>query len=164
MTDMTAATDAVNATSGLLSRGLTGILNSLSTAAGLGVAAMGLVDTSKAFSGGASNFGFGYIERALGPFLSAQGPFDKDKILTTLRANWLNGVAKAESESQSQGARSSRPDGERRAAARGGRRRRRGATDVAGATCRRRDKSHPGRTQRARPIRCRAQRGARCGV
>ena len=76
-------------------------LVSVVTAAGaLGTAAMGLVDASKAFGGGPSNFGFGYVADALEPFLAplVNNPpaFSKAQILRTLRANWLNGVAKAD--------------------------------------------------------------------
>ena len=97
MADVSAAADAVTAANNLLNGNLSNILNFLSAAAGLGTAAMGLVDTSKAFNGGASNFGFGYIENAIGPFLPAGGEtFGKAKILETLKANWLNGVAAAD--------------------------------------------------------------------
>jgi hypothetical protein len=89
--------NAIGAASSLLDGSLTSIPNILSAAAGLGLASMGLVDSSKAIAGGASNFGFKDITKAIGPFLpAAAGPFDKQKILTTLRANWLNGVAKAD--------------------------------------------------------------------
>lgn len=84
----------------LLSGSLSDILNVIAAAGGLGTAAMGLVDASKVFGGGPSNFGFGYIAEALDPFLAplANSPsgFGKTQILRTLRANWLNGVAKAD--------------------------------------------------------------------
>jgi len=54
-----------------LSGGLTAIVNLVLAAGGLGTAAMGLVDASKAFWGGPSNFGFGHIASALKPFLVA---------------------------------------------------------------------------------------------
>ena len=61
---------------------------------------MGLVDTSKAFCGGPSNFGFGHVKSALEPFLAPLAEdlpaFGQTEILRTLRANWLNGVAKAD--------------------------------------------------------------------
>ena len=61
---------------------------------------MGLVDASKAFCGGPSNFGFGYIKTAIEPFLvkapGAATAFGNVQVLQTLKANWLNGVAKAE--------------------------------------------------------------------
>jgi hypothetical protein len=83
-----------------LTGSLTEIVNLLVAAGGLGTAAMGLVDASKVFGGGPSNFGFGYVVDALDPFLTplASGPpgFGKASVLRTLRANWLNGVAKAD--------------------------------------------------------------------
>ncbi|BAV45415.1 Uncharacterized protein MLTONO_0512 [Mesorhizobium loti] len=87
-------------TGGALSGNLSNIVNIVGAAGGLGTAAMGLVDASKAFWGGPSNFGFGYISGALDPFLvqltSNPPGFNKTQILRTLRANWLNGVAKAD--------------------------------------------------------------------
>jgi hypothetical protein len=82
-----------------LTGSLTELANLVVAAGGLGTAAMGMVDASKMFWGGPSNFGFGYIADALDPFLSqlAYNPpgFSKSRILRTLKANWLNGVAKA---------------------------------------------------------------------
>jgi hypothetical protein len=76
------------------------IVNMVIAAGGLGAAAMGLVDASKVFWGGPSNFGFGYIAQALDPFLAplVYNPpgFSKAQVLRTLRANWLNGVDKAD--------------------------------------------------------------------
>lgn len=76
------------------------LVNLVVAAGGLGTTAMGVVDASKAFWGGASNFGFGYIADALDPFLAAlpnyPAAFSKAQILRTLRANWLNGVDKAD--------------------------------------------------------------------
>jgi len=87
-------------TIGLVNGNLGQILNFLAAAGGLGTAAMGLVDTTKVFGGGPSNFGFGYIETALEPFLAPLGAksahFGKSEVLQTMRANWLNGVAKAD--------------------------------------------------------------------
>jgi hypothetical protein len=87
-------------TNDILNGNLSNILNFVAAAAGLGTAAMGLVDSAKAFCGGPSNFGFGYIEKAVEPFLvrASAGPtaFGKDEILQTLKANWLNGVPKAD--------------------------------------------------------------------
>jgi len=97
------------ATGDLLTGGLTTILNFIAAAGGLGTAAMGLVDTLKSRDGGGpSSVGFSDIETALAPFLvepSAQARsggttvptvLSKQKILATLKANWLNGVDKAE--------------------------------------------------------------------
>jgi hypothetical protein len=74
----------------------------MAAAGALGTAAYGLVDSSKAIAGGMSNPGFGYIRDALGPMIPEQGQgrgagaFGKKEILATLRANWLNGVAKSD--------------------------------------------------------------------
>jgi hypothetical protein len=60
---------------------------------GLGTAAFGLVDSTKAFWGGANRIGFGKIRaaiRALTPATAANG-LTQEKILDTLRANWFNG-------------------------------------------------------------------------
>jgi AcrR family transcriptional regulator len=58
-----------------------------------GTAAFGLVDATKAFWGGVSNVGFGSVLKALTPFAEA---LDGGSALwrDTLRANWINGVAK----------------------------------------------------------------------
>jgi hypothetical protein len=76
------------------------ILNFLSATAAPGTAAMGFVDSTKAFNGGPSNFGFGYIEQAVSPFLVADAgaptAFGRAEILRTLKANRLNGVATAD--------------------------------------------------------------------
>lgn len=60
---------------------------------GLGTAAFGLVDATKAFDGGMSNFGFGHVKKALQPFASALRVANSDWLLT-IRANWINGMAK----------------------------------------------------------------------
>jgi hypothetical protein len=76
-----------------------GLSNSLADASGFGTAAMEVVDATKAFWGGPI-FGFGHIKSALTPFLSPLGgcspAFGSADILHTLKANWLNGVAKAD--------------------------------------------------------------------
>ncbi len=86
---------------GLLSGELGNIVNFLTAAGALGTAAFGLVDTSKAFRGGVSNAGFGHIQEAVTPFIGNAGQngarsFGEADILATLRANWINGVAKNE--------------------------------------------------------------------
>jgi len=89
----------VDLTAGGLSNSLGVILNFLAAAGALGTAAMGVVDASKAFWGGPSNFGFGDVKNALAPFLSplrGTSHFGEADILHTLKANWLNGVAKAD--------------------------------------------------------------------
>jgi hypothetical protein len=79
------------------------ISSCIAAVAGLGTAAYALVDSSKAFWGGVSNYGFGDIERVL----TSLYPEDTDKtdrsnplafaaVLSTLEANWLNGVAIAD--------------------------------------------------------------------
>src|SRR5262245_32560916 len=87
----------------LLSGSLSNILNIVAAAGGLGTAAYGRVDASKAVAGGMSNPGFGYIRTAVKPLIGgADGAgggataFGPVQILATLRANWLNGVAKAD--------------------------------------------------------------------
>jgi hypothetical protein len=72
--------------------------NIIAAVAALGTASMGLVDASKAIAGGPSNFGFGDIETSLSPFLPAEGvgAYNRTLLLKTLRANWINGVDKAE--------------------------------------------------------------------
>ena len=84
----------------ILSGELANILNFIAAASGLGIAAMGLVDASKVFGGGPSNFGVRDIRNALAPFFSrkegVQGAFDDSAALLTIRANWINGVPKAD--------------------------------------------------------------------
>lgn len=86
-------------TSDLLTGQLQNILNFIAAAGSLGTAAYGLVDASKAVLGGMSNPGFGYVEAAVTPLLAPADPgaaFGPTQILATLKANWLNGVAKAD--------------------------------------------------------------------
>jgi hypothetical protein len=84
----------------ILTGSLHDIANLLVAAGGLGTAAMGVVDASKALWGGPSNFGFGYVAEALEPFLAPLAnnpqPSGRAQILRTLKANWLNGVVKAD--------------------------------------------------------------------
>jgi len=73
------------------------IPNVIAAVAALGTAAMGLVDASKAFWGGISRLGFGYIWHAVRPFLGdGGGKLGAHEVRTTLLANWLNGVPMAE--------------------------------------------------------------------
>ncbi len=74
---------------------LPGIANSLAAIAALGTAAYGLVDVSKAFWGGISNAGFGRLKAALKRFDPALASLSNAP-WQTLRANWLNGVPKAD--------------------------------------------------------------------
>jgi hypothetical protein len=70
----------------------------------LGTASYGLVDVTKGFGGGISNRGFGDIKKVVAKFISAN---EKDgasalalpSALSTLRANWLNGMALADQKS-----------------------------------------------------------------
>lgn len=61
----------------------------------LGTAATGLVDSTKAFAGGISRAGFGYIKQLIGRTVpantSGSGLITGD-ILATLLANWMNGM------------------------------------------------------------------------
>jgi len=64
----------------------------------LGSAAYGLVDTSKLVRGGPSNHGFGYIRdlvsnRLFAGIAAGNNGFQVGDLLSTLRANWLNGTA-----------------------------------------------------------------------
>jgi hypothetical protein len=54
------------------------------------------VDASKFIAGGMSNPGFGFIRKAVRPLLGAAGEYGPEEILATLKANWLNGMAKAD--------------------------------------------------------------------
>jgi hypothetical protein len=62
---------------------------------GLGTAAFGLVDATKAFGGGVSNFGYAHVLKALAPFRAS---LDEGSSVwrEVLRANWINGLAKDE--------------------------------------------------------------------
>ena len=71
----------------------------------LGTAAYGVVDVSKGFWGGVSNRGFGDIKNVVSKFIPA-APGEKDgpalsltSVLTTLKANWLNGMGLADQKS-----------------------------------------------------------------
>jgi hypothetical protein len=65
----------------------------IAAAGGLGTAAFGLVDATKAFGGGVSNCGFSHVRKALAPFSAALTGASSDWMVT-IRANWINGVAK----------------------------------------------------------------------
>lgn len=74
---------------------LNNIGTSIAAVAALGTAAYGLVDVTKAFAGGISNAGFSDVKKALAPFDAALSSLGNAPY-QTLRANWLNGVAKAD--------------------------------------------------------------------
>ena len=68
---------------------------------GLGTAAYGIVDATKAFGGGISNRGFGDIKKVISKFIPASANGSGSVLaltsaLATLRANWLNGMALAD--------------------------------------------------------------------
>jgi hypothetical protein len=65
----------------------------IAAVAALGTAAFGLVDAAKAFWGGPSLSGFGYIRSALTPFAPALETVGSAMFFDTLKANWINGVA-----------------------------------------------------------------------
>lgn len=75
----------------------------------LGTAAYGVVDVTKAFGGGISNRGFGDIKNVIAPFFPVVPPavsgqntasaLSLASVLSTLRANWLNGMALADQKS-----------------------------------------------------------------
>ncbi|MCG2627477.1 hypothetical protein L6654_12645 [Bradyrhizobium sp. WYCCWR 13023] len=93
--DVTPSTSVIQA---LLNGSVSNLANLVTAIGALGGASMGLVDTTKMFRGGPSNFGFGFIEDGLAPFLDAiasnAAPFGKHAILRTLKGDWLNGAAK----------------------------------------------------------------------
>lgn len=68
----------------------------ISAIAALGTAAFGLVDASKAFRGGISNVGYGFIAAALHPFTPALQAVNKTDPYALIFANWINGMDKAE--------------------------------------------------------------------
>ena len=69
----------------------------LAALSALSTAAFGLLDSSKAFWGGVSNVGLPHIRKALDPFAATLGAgVGAERWWALVRANWLNGVAKAE--------------------------------------------------------------------
>ncbi|WP_137156237.1 hypothetical protein [Rhizobium sp. FKL33] len=64
----------------------------LAATTAIGTAAYGLVDSSKAFKGGVSNIGYGFVEEALQPFRSALELVNKDAPFELAKANWINGM------------------------------------------------------------------------
>jgi len=72
----------------------------------LGTAAYGLVDATKGFGGGISNRGFGDIKKVVSKFIpldstakAAGSALALPSVLSTLRANWLNGMAMGDQKS-----------------------------------------------------------------
>lgn len=74
--------------------GLDNMLNWLGAAGALGLAAAGLVDTSKLLMGGISNIGFPHIKSTLSPFAPALRAAIGEKWADILYAQWVNGVPK----------------------------------------------------------------------
>lgn len=72
------------------------IPTAIAAIAALGVAAQGLVDSSKFVNGGISRAGFAYIHDALSPFTAALAVANGKAPLALVEANWINGVAKSE--------------------------------------------------------------------
>jgi hypothetical protein len=64
----------------------------LAATTAIGTAAYGLVDSSKAFKGGVSNIGYGFVEEALKPFRSALELVNKEAPFELAKANWINGM------------------------------------------------------------------------
>jgi hypothetical protein len=91
-------------TTDLLNGQVSNILNFLAAAGGLGTAAFGLVDATKAFGNGVSNSGFKFIRRAVDKFIGGTAGsqvFGRKDIMATLKANWINGAAKADQKATS---------------------------------------------------------------
>lgn len=78
----------------LISAELNNVTGMLASVAALGTAAYGLVDITKLFWGGVSNAGYGYILSALKPFAPALIAAGGKSWPQTLRAHWINGMAK----------------------------------------------------------------------
>jgi len=68
----------------------------LAALSALATAAFGLLDSTKAFWGGVSNMGLHHIRSALAPFGRTLTEGVGTRWWGVVRANWLNGVAKAE--------------------------------------------------------------------
>jgi hypothetical protein len=79
---------------------LSTVLGLIAMAGGLGTAAFGLVDASKAVWGGVSRAGFSFVRTTVASLLGARPAatpiFGHDQVIGTLRANWMNGMAKAD--------------------------------------------------------------------
>lgn len=72
---------------------------------GLGTAAAGLVDTTKAAWGGVSRVGFGYIKKTMATLIpkatraGTPPALSLESVYGTLRANWMNGMGMADQKS-----------------------------------------------------------------
>lgn len=70
--------------------------NIMAAIGALGTASFGLVDATKVYRGGVSNIGFGFIQKAVEPYQAALRLVNADDPLSTVKANWINGVAKSD--------------------------------------------------------------------
>lgn len=74
--------------------------NQIIAVGALGTAAYGLVDATKAFRGGISNFGFSFIEKALAPFGNALdealGEVEGCRWQQVMKSHWVSGRPKEE--------------------------------------------------------------------
>lgn len=69
----------------------------------LSAASFGLLDSTKAFGGGASNIGKDFIRRAMTPFAAAlDNALGAGAWWPVLEANWISGVPKAEQKAKAQ--------------------------------------------------------------
>jgi hypothetical protein len=71
---------------------------------GLGTAAYGIVDATKALGGGVSRVGFGDIKRVVSMLIprkqkDSPSALGQESVLATLRANWMNGMAASDQKS-----------------------------------------------------------------
>ena len=71
---------------------------------GLGTAAYGIVDATKALGGGVSRVGFGDIKGVLSKLIprkqeGSPSALGQESVLATLRANWMNGMAASDQKS-----------------------------------------------------------------
>jgi len=71
---------------------------------GLGTAAYGVVDATKALGGGVSRVGFGDVRQVVSRLIPANqqdssSALSQASVLATLRANWMNGMAAADQKS-----------------------------------------------------------------
>jgi hypothetical protein len=76
---------------------LQGLPQIVTAIGGLGTAAFGLVDVSKAAWGGVNHIGFGQIQKTVKSLTpgTPNNALSQDKIVATLKANWFNGTALA---------------------------------------------------------------------
>jgi hypothetical protein len=92
-----------------LNNSVADLVNLIGAAGGLGTAAFGLVDATKAWHwgrywhGGISNAGFAVLHHAFKPFVPALKAVYRHDPYETLHANWINGVAKADQKAAAKG-------------------------------------------------------------